>query len=90
MKLNPKMNIGEFDLIEIGDNCAVDATTIRPWQFDQGNMMLKPIRLQNDVTVCIKSIVVPGADVPAFASIAPCSSSFETSMSMRSSSNCSI
>ncbi|KAJ5551835.1 NRPS-like protein biosynthetic cluster [Penicillium sp. DV-2018c] len=77
--LSPSTKLGEYDLIEIGDNVVMDtATQCRPFAVERNtSMLLKRIRIGKDSSVGIKSIVAAGADVPENTCIGPNSSSWE-------------
>ncbi|CAP80625.1 Pc12g09980 [Penicillium rubens Wisconsin 54-1255] len=70
--------LGEYDLIEIGDNVVLDTCVCRPFAVERNtSMLLKRIRIGKDSSVGIKSIVAPGADIPERTCIGPNSSSWE-------------
>ncbi|KAJ5707687.1 hypothetical protein N7488_007488 [Penicillium malachiteum] len=70
--------IGEYDLIEIGDNVVLDNCQCRPFAVERNtSMLLKRIRIGKDSTVGTKSIIAPGADIPENTCIGPNSSSWE-------------
>ncbi|KAJ1565713.1 hypothetical protein HK096_011371 [Nowakowskiella sp. JEL0078] len=67
----------EYDLIEIGDECAFDTARIRPFAMEGGNMLLNKIKIGNRCTVNISTVIAPGAHVPSDTSFPPLSSSHE-------------
>ncbi|OJJ84711.1 uncharacterized protein ASPGLDRAFT_170616 [Aspergillus glaucus CBS 516.65] len=76
--LAPSAKIGEYDLVEIGDNVVLDTCQVRPFAVERNtSMLLKRIRIGKDSSVGIKSIVAPGADIPENTCIGPNSSSWE-------------
>ena len=77
VKLSPKCIITEHDLVSIGDNCAFDKTFVQPFCADGGEMMLSAIVLGDDVAVCTKTVVAPGAVLADGKSLPPLSSSHE-------------
>ncbi|KAJ5959588.1 AMP-dependent synthetase/ligase [Penicillium vulpinum] len=76
--ISASAKIGEYDLIEIGDNVALDTCLCRPFGVERNtSMLLKRIRIGKDSSVGIKSIIAPGADIPENTCIGPNSSSWE-------------
>lgn len=76
--LSPSAKLGEYDLIEIGDNVVFDTCQCRPFAVERNtSMLLKRIRVGPDSSVGLKSIVAPGADIPPNTCIGPNSSSWE-------------
>ncbi|CAG8426467.1 unnamed protein product [Penicillium salamii] len=74
----PSTKLGEYDLIEIGDNVTLDTCQVRPFAVERNtSMLLKHIRIGKDSSVGTKAIVAPGADVPENTCIGPNSSSWE-------------
>ena len=68
----------EPDLVTIGDGCALDARcVVSPFCADGGEMMLSAIVLGDDVAVCTKTVVAPGAVLADGKSLPPLSSSHE-------------
>ncbi|WP_158702121.1 AMP-binding protein [Kitasatospora sp. MMS16-BH015] len=65
-------DLGEFDLLTIGDDAVVDeGAIVRPFGFEGGAMSLRPIRLGAGCSIGTRSTVVPGADLPAGTELAP-------------------
>ena len=77
VKVGAGTRLSEWDLIRIDDNCALDASTLRPFTMETGYMVLHRIVLKAGVTVGRKTIIAPGARVPAGATFGPLSSSYE-------------
>lgn len=74
----PSAKLGEYDLIEIGDNVALDTCQCRPFAVERNtSMLLKRIRIGKDSSVGTRAIVAPGAVVPENTCIGPNSSSWE-------------
>ncbi|OKL61481.1 hypothetical protein UA08_03423 [Talaromyces atroroseus] len=70
--------LGEYDLVEIGDNVVLDTCQCRPFAVERNtSMLLKRIRIGKDSSVGLKSIIAPGADIPENTCIGPNSSSWE-------------
>ncbi|KAJ5233212.1 NRPS-like protein biosynthetic cluster [Penicillium citrinum] len=76
--ISPSAKLGEYDLVEIGDNVVLDTCQCRPFAVERNtSMLLKKIRIGKDSSVGLKSIIAPGADVPENTCIGPNSSSWE-------------
>lgn len=74
----PSAKLGEYDLIEIGDNVVLDTCQCRPFAVERNtSMLLKRIRIGRDSSIGLKSILAPGADIPENTCIGPNSSSWE-------------
>lgn len=78
--LAPSAKIGEYDLIEIGDNVVLDTgVQCRPFAVERNtSMLLKRIRIGKDSSLGVKSMAAAGADIPENTCIGPNSSSWET------------
>lgn len=73
-----KVKIGEWDLIEIGDNAVLEKCTCRPFAAEWNTTMyLGKIKIGRNATVGVASIVAPGTEVPDDTCIGPNSSSWE-------------
>ncbi|CAK4031821.1 related to coenzyme a synthetase [Lecanosticta acicola] len=69
---------GEWDLITIEDNAVLERCIVRPFAAERNtSMYLGRIRIGNNASVGLSSIVAAGTDVPANACIGPNSSSWE-------------
>lgn len=78
VQLHPSVQLGEYDLVDIGDNVIMDPSQCRPFAVERNtSMLLKRIRIGADSTVGLKAFVAPGASVPANTCIGPNSSSWE-------------
>ena len=77
VKISPSAHIGQFDLLDIGDNVVIDAATVRPFSLEAGYFVLLPIRIGSDCAICAKSAVVAGAELLPETCIGPLSSSHE-------------
>jgi len=65
-------DLGEFDLLAIGDEACIDESAIvRPFVLDGPAMDLKPIWLGANVSIGTRATIVPGSVLPADTEIAP-------------------
>ncbi|KAF2179605.1 hypothetical protein K469DRAFT_798811 [Zopfia rhizophila CBS 207.26] len=71
--------LGEYDLISIGDNAIIDRHCIcRPFAAERNaSMLLSRIHIGQNCTVGLSSIIAPGACLPEDTCIGPNSSSWE-------------
>lgn len=73
------VQIGEWDLVEIGDNAVLERCVVRPFAGERNTTMyLGRIRIGSNTTVGMSSIVAPGTVVPDNTCIGANSSSWET------------
>lgn len=71
-RIAPSADLGEFDLLAIGDDTCIDESAIvRPFVLEGGAMDMKPITLGANVSVGTRATIVPGSEVPADTEIAP-------------------
>jgi hypothetical protein len=77
-RIHPEANIAEFDLVEIGENAAIDISTMRGFGVDNGAMILGPVKVGNYSSVGNKSIVAPYTSIPDCSHLGPVSSSYDT------------
>lgn len=73
------VQVGEWDLLEIGDNAVLERCVIRPFAGERNTTMyLGRVRIGRNATVGMSSIVAPGTTVPDNTCIGANSSSWET------------
>jgi len=77
-RIHPEADIAEFDLVEIGENAAIDISTMRGFGVDNGAMILGPVKVGNYSSVGNKSIVAPYTSIPDCSHLGPVSSSYDT------------
>jgi len=71
-RIAPNADLGEFDLLSIGDDACIDESAIvRPFALEGGAMDLKPIVVGVNVSIGTRATVVPGSVLPADTEIAP-------------------
>ena len=70
-------NFGEYDLLTLADDVAIDDAVVRAQVMDSGLMVFAPITIGKGSSVCMKTVIVPGAEVPPDTHIGPLSSSHE-------------
>ncbi|KAI3320385.1 acetyl-CoA synthetase-like protein [Xylariaceae sp. AK1471] len=70
--------LGEWDLLDIGDNATLDGCVVRPMAGEHNTMMyLGKIAIGRDVSVGVGSTIAPGVTVPDATCIGARSSSWE-------------
>ncbi|KAI1172946.1 hypothetical protein F4777DRAFT_581417 [Nemania sp. FL0916] len=73
-----RVQLGEWDLLDIGDNVTLDRCVVRPMAGEHNTTMyLGKITIGNDVSVGVSSVVAPGTTLPDGACIGARSSSWE-------------
>jgi acetyltransferase-like isoleucine patch superfamily enzyme/acyl carrier protein len=77
VKINTNSKLGQYDLLEIGDNVNIDASLIRPFSLEAGHFVLLPIKIGKNCTICLKSSIAAGSEIPDNTCIGPASSSHE-------------
>ena len=77
-RIAPTADLGEFDLLTIGDDvCIEESAIVRPFALEGGAVALEPIAIGANSTLGIRSTVVPGTRLPADTDVAPMASSSE-------------
>ncbi|KAI1160883.1 acetyl-CoA synthetase-like protein [Nemania serpens] len=73
-----RVQLGEWDLLDIRDNVTLDRCVVRPMAGDHNTkMFLGKITIGRDVSVGVSSVVAPGTTVPDGACVGARSSSWE-------------
>jgi len=76
--IDPSAVLGEFDLLELGDDALVDAQAVLcPGVADCGDLLLAPISVGAGSAVGKKCLLAPGAILPKDTAMRPCTSSWE-------------
>ena len=78
-RISVKAEIAEFDLVTIGENAAVELSTVRGFGVDNGCMILGKVEIGNEASVGVRSIVAPFTKIPDGFHLHPLSSSYEAS-----------
>ncbi|TPX69966.1 hypothetical protein SpCBS45565_g02004 [Spizellomyces sp. 'palustris'] len=76
-QIDLKTSFGEYDLIQIGENCGFESARVRPFTMQTGRMVLGPIVIGHNSVVNIKTTIAPGAMLPNNIVLPPLSSSYE-------------
>lgn len=77
VKLSKGAELGQPDLISIGDNTVVDDAVVRPFTLEERHFVLLPIRIGRDCSVGVRSVVAAGSTIGDNIHIGPQSSSHE-------------
>lgn len=65
-------DLGEFDLLTIGDGACIDESAImRPFSLEGGAMSLKPIEIGANASIGTRATIVPGSVLPTDTEISP-------------------
>jgi len=78
--ISPQATIREFDLVKLGDGCAIDDALIRGFAVDRGSVIFKTVQVRTGASVGAKSPVAPGTSVPPYCQLGPLSSTYEGSV----------
>jgi acyl-CoA synthetase (AMP-forming)/AMP-acid ligase II/acetyltransferase-like isoleucine patch superfamily enzyme len=70
-------DVAEFDLVTIGENAAVEYSTVRAFGVDNGAIILGPIRVGNNSSVGVRSVVAPYTEIPDGRHLGPATSSYD-------------
>jgi acyl-CoA synthetase (AMP-forming)/AMP-acid ligase II len=75
--IDPRAKLGEFDLISIGADTAIDNIRLRAFCLDNGCMLLAPQKVGAGVSLARKVYLAPGIEVPDGSAMGPNSSSYD-------------
>ena len=70
-------DLAEFDLITVGKNAALELSTVRGFGVDHGAMLLGPVKIGDNASVGLRSVVAPHTSVPDGQHLGPGSSSYD-------------
>lgn len=76
-RISLEADVAEFDLVNVGENAAVEDCTLRAFGVDNGAMILGPVHVGNNGSVGAKSVVAPFTSVPDDGHLGPVTSSYE-------------
>jgi len=76
-RISLQADVAEFDLVSIGEQAAVEASTVRAFGVDNGCMILGPVRVGHKSSVGAGSVVAPHTEIPDGADLGPATSSYE-------------
>ena len=77
VKLASSAHISEADLVSIGDDVAIDTSTISAFAADAGAMVLQPVALGKRSGVCCSCALGPGSSLAVGTCLGPLSSAHE-------------
>jgi acyl-CoA synthetase (AMP-forming)/AMP-acid ligase II/acetyltransferase-like isoleucine patch superfamily enzyme len=77
-RISLECHLAEFDLVTVGDNAAVEFSTLRGFGVDNGAMILGPVKVGDNASLGARSVVAPYTSVPNNRHLGPGSSSYET------------
>ncbi|KAL7565853.1 hypothetical protein ACA910_007411 [Epithemia clementina (nom. ined.)] len=76
-RISVTAEIAEFDLVQIGEEAAVDFSTVRGFAVDNGCIIFGPVQVGKQASVGIRSVVAPFTSIPDHAHLSPNSTSYE-------------
>ena len=63
-RISLECDLAEYDLVTVGNNAAVEMCTLRGFAVDNGAMLIGPVRVGNNSSVGLRSVVAPFTQVP--------------------------
>jgi acetyltransferase-like isoleucine patch superfamily enzyme/acyl carrier protein len=69
--------LAEFDLVHVGRNAAVELSTLRGFGVDNGCMLLGHVKVGDNASVGIRSVVAPNTEVPDGEHLGPGTSTYD-------------
>lgn len=69
--------LAEFDLVQIGKNAAVELATLRGFGVDNGSMLLGHVKVGDNASVGVRSVVAPNTQVPDGEHLGPGTSTYD-------------
>jgi acyl-coenzyme A synthetase/AMP-(fatty) acid ligase/carbonic anhydrase/acetyltransferase-like protein (isoleucine patch superfamily)/acyl carrier protein len=77
-RISLEADVAEFDLVTVGKNAAVELCTLRGFAADNGAMLLGPVRVGDESSVGLRSVVAPYTQVPDGRHLGPVTSTYDT------------
>ncbi|KAL2818783.1 hypothetical protein BDW59DRAFT_181831 [Aspergillus cavernicola] len=79
VRIHEHASLGEYDLIQLSDNVVLENCICRPFAVERNtSMLLRPIAIGPNSAIGLRTVVAPGAALPAETCLGPNSSSWET------------
>lgn len=78
-RIDSDCELAEFDLVHVGRNAAVELCTLRGFAVDNGAMLLGTVRVGNEASVGIRSVVPPSTSVMDGEHLGPGTSAYDAS-----------
>jgi non-ribosomal peptide synthetase-like protein len=76
-RISVDCTLAEFDLVNVGRNAAVELCTLRGFGVDNGCMLLGMVRVGQDASVGLRSVVAPNTSVPDGHHLGPGTSTYD-------------
>jgi len=76
-RISLECDFAEYDLIQVGRKAAIDLCTLRAFAVDNGAMILGPVRVGNESSVGLRSVVAPFTQIPDYKHLGPVTSSYD-------------
>ena len=76
-RISLEADIAEYDLVSVGENAAVEYSTVRGFGVDNGCMLLGPVTVGNFASVGARSVAAPHTEIPDGTHLGPLTSSYE-------------
>ena len=72
--------VAEFDLVEIGEDAAIEYATVRGFGVDNGAMLLGTVKVGVGASVGARSVVAPNTKIPDHSHLGAVTSSYEVNV----------
>lgn len=76
-RISRECHLAEYDLVHVGKGSCIEAGTFRGFGVDNGAMLLGPVRIGNNASMGVRSIVAPFTSIPDNAHLGPATSSYD-------------
>jgi len=76
-RISLEADIAEYDLVHIGENAAIEVSTVRGFGVDNGAFILGPVSVGDEASVGVRSVVAPFTSVPRHCHLGPVTSSYD-------------
>lgn len=76
-RISLEADVAEYDLVSVGRNAAVEMSTLRGFGVDNGAFILGRVRVGNDASIGVRSVVAPFTSVPDNSHLGPLSTSYD-------------
>jgi len=76
-RISLEADIAEFDLVHIGENAAVEVSTVRGFGVDNGAMILGRVSVGDESSIGVRSVVAPFTSIPHHCHLGPVTSTYD-------------
>ena len=76
-RISLEADVAEFDLVIVGENAAIEMSTVRGFGVDNGAMTLGTVKVGHSASVGVRSVVAPYTSIPDNSHLGPATSSYD-------------